>query len=435
MKIPPHSLEAEQAILGACLSFPETVAFSLARISSDDFYDNRHKIIFSAVAHLANTGRNIDPITVVEQIGAKIQTAGGVSYIASLQDVAIGPSFARQHCMIVKEKAQARKAIALAASVQEACFRGDSIKGILDDFSTGFISIAGKDKGHPETLAQITPRTVEGLKKASLSGVPFGISTGFIDLDRRLAGLAKKDLVVIAARPSMGKTVLGVDIGINVAAQGKHVLMFSLEMSKEQIVTRILSNKASVSGDTLRHGGLNDYSLPKIDHAARLISSLPVTIIDDPGLSISEIRAMAKTQHIQNKLGMVLVDYMQLSNAKAQSREREISEISSGLKGMAKELDLPVVALSQLNRSLEGRTDKRPMLSDLRESGSIEQDSDVVMFIYRDEVYNKDANNPNKGIAEIITAKQRNGPTGIDRLLFQGEFSRFVNYDYQRDGE
>jgi len=335
----------------------------------------------------------------------------------------------------------------LASSMLEECFAGQPVRDLMDLFSSGITALDGVERGKPDTLAEITPRVMAKIEDISLHGASYGISTGFVDLDRRLSGLAKQDLIIIAARPGMGKTVLAVDVALNVAKQNKNVLIFSLEMSKEQLCTRMLSSKAQVSGDAIRSGYLNDATFPKMYRAKGMLDGLPVTIIDNPGLSITEIRSYAKMQHMKRPVDLVVVDYMQLSNAavgKGGNREREISMISSGLKGLAKELDIPVIGLSQLNRGLEARSDKRPMLSDLRESGAIEQDADVVLFIYRDEVYNPGPDNPLAGLAEIIVAKQRNGPTGKVKLAFQGEFSSFqsytqeehyeANYDLQANG-
>jgi replicative DNA helicase len=428
MKTPPHSLEAEQSILAACMLHKESVLAAIEHLSPEDFYDNRHIATYSAILSLFNTGRNVDLVSVAESLTSESKAVVGLSYLAGLTDALISKSSVKEHCRIVKDKSTARRAIDLATKTLDACYRGDKVEFIVEDLSTGVMNLAGKDKGKPETLADITPRAMERIERVSLYGQQFGLSTGFIDIDRRLAGLSNGDLIIIAARPSMGKTVFGVDIALNIAAQKVPVLMFSLEMSKEQIATRALSNKSTISGDTIRHGGLNENTWPKLQVARAYLDSLPMTIVDNPGLSITEIRSISKSQHLKSGLGLILVDYMQLARAQAQSREREISEISSGLKGIAKEFGIPVIALSQLNRSLESRDDKRPRLSDLRESGSIEQDADVVMFIYRDEVYDRSPDNPRRGIAEIITAKQRNGPTGKDELIFQGEFSRFQNF-------
>lgn len=432
MKIAPHSIEAEQMVLGFCLLNPEAVHVAVANLIPDDFYDNRHITIFSEILKLHNSGRNVDLVLVANEIGEDgLKTIG--AYLGQLADVIPMPSATIDHCRTIKDKSIARRVIEVAMMAQDACYRGDSSKLILEKLSDGLLNLVGKDRGKPETLAQITPRVMTRIENTSLYGKPYGLPTGFTDIDRRLSGLSKKDLIIIAARPAMGKTVFAVDIALNVAGQGVPVLMFSLEMSKEQIVTRAISRCSNVSGGSIREGSLNEMTWPRVNTARKFLDALPMTIIDDPGLSINEIRSYAKTQHMRNRLGLIVVDYMQLSKAKAQSREREVSEISAGLKGIAKELDLPVIALSQLNRSLEARSDKRPTLADLRESGSIEQDADVVLMIYRDEVYNPAPGNPRKGIAEIITAKQRNGPTGRDELCFQGEFSRFL--DYQREYE
>lgn len=428
MRIQPQNIEAEESVLGACMVFREAVPAALSTIAAADFFDPKHALIFTAISELSNQGRGVDMVSVVSHLGAKVGLAGGAAYISELTDGALGHSLVKQHCRIIKDRAKARKAIVLAGKIAEACYRGDDMRGVLDDFSTGFLKLAGKDRGRPETLAEIMPRVMEQVEEIAFNGRSFGIPTGFIDLDRRLSGMARGDLIVIAARPSMGKTVLGVDIALNVAEAGGRVLVVSLEMSKDQIAMRMLSNRSSIDGYSIKAGNLNDYSWPKVKQARATLDRFDLTIIDDSALSITEIRGMAKSQHMQKPLDLVVVDYMQLSTAQAQSREREISEISSGMKAMAKDLNIPVIALSQLNRSLESRDDKRPRLSDLRESGSIEQDADVVIFIYRDEVYRKELDNPNRGIAEIITAKFRNGQTGIDKLLFQGEFSRFQNY-------
>lgn len=432
-RTPPQSIQTEETILGSCLLHAKAVNIAVQTLKADDFYSPANGVVFGAIFDLFNSGSQVDQITVCERIAqqGRAEMAGGLARVSSLTQTALGWQTIKDHCRIVKEKSVARKAIALASSMLESCYAGEPVRYVMDQFSAGFTALSGADRGKAESLAEITPRVMEHIENISLNGASYGLPTGFTDLDRRLSGMAKQDLIVIAARPAMGKTVLAVDIALNVAKQNKNVLMFSLEMSKEQICTRMLSNKAKVSGDAIRNGYLNDESFPRMRHAKGLLDALSVHIIDNPGLSITEIRSLSKLQHMKRPLDLIVVDYMQLSNAatgKSGNREREISMISGGLKGIAKELDIPVIALSQLNRGVDARTEKRPMLSDLRESGSIEQDADVVMFIYRDEVYNQSPDNPLRGIAEIITAKQRNGSTGKNKLIFQGEFSSFQNY-------
>lgn len=429
----PHNAEAESAIICACLVDPAAAAIAVASVRSDFFYLPRHRVIFDSILRVFNAGNPVDAVSAASDLMStgKINEAGGPSFVASLMDGIGSHRTVKHHCAIVHEKYLSRGAIEEARRLIEGLSSGDSFRDVVGGHLSKVSALAiGSGKSKPKSFAEITPGVMAQLEAVSSGEKTFGIPTGFTDIDRRICGLSKKDLIIVAARPSMGKTVFGMQIGINAAKDGHRVLVFSLEMGNEALVARALSSDSRVSGDVMRKGNLNDYSWEKLRAAQKRLDALPVVINDQPSLSISEVRAIARVEHAKSPLGMVIVDYLQLSQAdvgKGGNREREVSAISSGLKGIAKELDVPVVALSQLNRSLDSRTDKRPMMSDLRESGAIEQDADVIMFIYRDEVYNRSEDNPNRGIAEIIIGKQRNGSTGTERLCFQGEFSRFDN--------
>lgn len=429
----PHNIEAEESILCACLNDPQAAAMAMSALNADSFYSKQNAVVFRAIMLLSSQCRPTDIVSVASELTRTrtINDAGGVSRLSGISDGIGSSRTVKAHCHLVREAYKARVAIDEARYLIERLSNGESFKDVAGHHLSALSRLASTGRAKPQTMAEITPAVMEQLREICENGKPLGISTGFSDIDRRLSGMARKDLLIVAARPSMGKTVFGMQIAMAVAKQGLKVMFFSMEMGNEQLVTRSLSSRSGVSGDVLRKGYLNDSTWPKVEAAERELAALPMVLVDAPALSISELQAIARAEHAKGELGLIVADYLQLSRAdvgKSGNREREISIISSGLKGMAKELNIPVVALSQLNRSLENRTDKRPQLSDLRESGAIEQDADVVMFIYRDEVYNKGDDNPNKGIAEIITAKQRNGPTGTDKLLFQGEFSRFVDF-------
>lgn len=433
----PHSIEAEEAIICACLNDPQAQPIAMGAVKAEEFYTSKCRLTFEAITRISRRGETVDLVSVVSDMGrAKtLEQVGGPAAISAIVEGIGSHRTIKGHCRIVRELHRSRAAIQEARLLIERLAGGERFGDVAGAHLSAISQLATVGRSKPRTMAEITPVVMQHLREVSEHGKPFGLSTGFADLDRRLCGFAKKDLIVVAARPSMGKTVLGMQFGMHAAQNGNKVLFYSLEMGSEQIVTRAMSAQAQVSGDVMRKGYLNASTWPRLERAQQELDQLPFVLVDTPALSISEMQAIARVEHAKSPLGMIVADYLQLSRAelsgKNANREREIALISSGLKSLAKELDVPVIALSQLNRSLENRTDKRPQLADLRESGAIEQDADVVMFIYRDEVYNRGDDNPNKGIAEIITAKQRNGPTGTDRLRFSGETSTF--YDLYRE--
>lgn len=424
----PQSVETESILLGACLQFPEALYIAVNELSIDDFFKESHRVIFEAIVKTHSRGKEVDTYTVAQdlQSSGMAEKAGGITYLASLMDIALGWRATREHCAIIRGKAVARAAIKFADQLKASCHDDADAKWAIENFSLSISQLFNRESSRLHKVSEITNTVFDNLKKVENGEINYGIKTGFSDIDRRIVGMAPGNLFILAARPSMGKTALAVNIGTNVAKQDVRVLIFSMEMSKEELVLRMASALGGVASDPMRKGHMNDNDWQRLSMAKGAIDSLPLYIDDEPGLSISQLTSKAKMMHIKKPVGLIIVDYLQLmEGGKSENRTQEVSTISRGLKKLAKSLDCPVLALSQLNRTLESRSDKRPILSDLRESGAIEQDADVIQFIYRDIVYNE--HSPAGNEAEIITAKQRNGPTGKDFILFQGEFSRFVS--------
>jgi len=404
-------------------------------LTEDDFYRDAHKYIFSAMITLFDRGEPLDLITVSNLLkdNNRFEATGGPTYLATLTDIVPVAANIAYYARIVREKAILRKLIATGTEIASRCYEEqDDIDGLLDDVETTVFEISRAKSGQSyhslKTVISSTFKYIEQLyeRKEHITGVP----TEYHDFDKMTAGLQRSDLIILAGRPSMGKTALAISIAQNATLLHKvPVAIFSLEMSKEQLGMRMLCSISRVDAQRLRTGFLKDQDWPKLTRAVTQLSEAPIYIDDTPAITVLEMRAKARRLKTEHNIGMVVVDYLQLMRGRtnAQSREQEISEISRSLKAMAKELNIPVVALSQLNRSLESRPNKRPQLSDLRESGAIEQDADLIVFIYRDEVYNKAEDNPRKGIAEIIIGKQRNGPTGTVELAFLDRFTTFEN--------
>lgn len=428
-KILPQALEAEAELLGGCLFSSEIIAGAITEVAAEDFYKPAHREIFRIISSLFQAGEVVDLVTVGNAIREKKVTVD-LSYLSSLTDVIPSKHKTSQYCQIITDKSNKRKTIELAANAQHACYQDVPLAEIREQLGQGLLEISGKKTKRARPVGHVVYDVFDEINDTYKNGRPQGLKTGFTDIDKRLGGLMDSDLVVLAARPSMGKTALALNIAENVAQEGNKVLVFSLEMSENALVKRSVSSLGRVDNTRIRNGNLQDSDLSKITRAVGLIESLPIVIDDTSGISITELQARAKMVAAQGDVKLIIVDYLQLLSARAENRTNEIMKISMGLKQVAKDLGVPVLVLSQLNRNLENRTDKRPQLSDLRESGAIEQDADVIMFIYRDEVYNKDESNPNKGLAEVITAKQRNGPTGVDKLVFIGECTRFENYTF-----
>lgn len=440
IKMPPHSLEAEQSVLGGLMLDNERWDTVAERVVAEDFYSRPHRLIFSQMQRLLESGQPIDLITLSESLETRgeLDLAGGFAYLAELAKNTPGAANINAYAGIVRERAVVREMISVANQIADAGFdpQGRSSEDLLDLAESSVFKIAekrtSKDSG-PQNIEQILEATInriETLVSTPHDGVT-GIDTGYQDLNKKTAGFQGSDLIIVAARPSMGKTTFAMNLCENAAMlHEKPVLIFSLEMPSEQIMMRMLASLSRVDQTKIRTGQLDDEDWSRISGTMGILLEKKNIYIDDSsGLTPTELRSRARRVFRDNGgLSMIMVDYLQLMRVPSLSDNRtlEIAEISRSLKALAKELDVPVIALSQLNRSLEQRADKRPVNSDLRESGSIEQDADLIMFIYRDEVYHE--NSDLKGIAEIIIGKQRNGPIGSVRLTFNGQWSRFDNY-------
>ncbi|HIJ78717.1 MAG: replicative DNA helicase [Desulfobulbaceae bacterium] len=434
-RIPPQNLEAEQCVLGSIMLQQGAMAKAAELLNEDDFYRDAHKSIFTAMITLFDRGEPLDLITVSSLLRDNnvLEKVGGPGYLATLTDIVPVAANLAYYAKIVREKAILRKLIQTTTEIAGRCYeeQGD-IDGLLDEVEQTVFEISRSKSGQAfhdlKTVMNTTFKYIEKLyeRKEHITGVP----TEFHDFDKMTAGLQPADLIILAGRPSMGKTALAMNMVQNAAHFHKvPVAVFSLEMSKEQLGMRLICSMGRINAQRLRTGFLQEQDWPKLTRAVGMLSEAPIYIDDTAAISVLEMRAKARRMKTEHNIGMVVVDYLQLMRGRSnvQSREQEISEISRSLKAMAKELKIPVIALSQLNRSLESRPNKRPQLSDLRESGAIEQDADVIIFIYRDEVYNKAEDNPRRGIAEVIIGKQRNGPTGSVDLAFLDRFTSFEN--------
>ena len=429
--IPPHSIEAEQVVLGSMLLNPDSAAIAINDLSTEAFYNPKHAIIFAACADLFSLSHPVDLVTVADLLAStgKIDQVGGAAFLSGLTDTIPFSGQTGHYCKIIRDKHRARRTIDMANKMLRRCYGNEPIDAITEDFGAEYFDLMQDRTRGAKPVSQIVKDVVREIKRTVAHGVDDGLMTGFADLDNRWNGLHAGELTVIAARPGMGKTCLAVNMGCQVAARGKHVLMFSMEMQDRSFVRRMISAYSRISGDSIRKGLVSDMQIEQIEEAGRKIGALPIMIDDASALTINELMARAKLSKMKHGLDLVIIDYLQLLSAKAENRTQEVSLISRRAKVMSKELDVPVILISQLSRALESRTDKRPLLSDLRESGAIEQDADVVAFIYRDDYYNPSPDNPLAGRAEVITAKQRNGPTGKDALWFRGELSKFETID------
>ncbi len=440
LKVPPHSLEAEQSVLGGLLLDNEAWDRVAERVVAQDFYSRAHRVVYETIGGLIELGEPVDLITLSEALenDQKLEDAGGFVYLAEMMKNTPSAANITAYAEIVRERAVTREMISVANEIAEAGFdtQGRTSADLLDLAETKVFAIAeqraNKSEG-PENIHTVLEKTVDRIEKLYQQphdGVT-GVSTGFSDLDKMTAGLQPSDLIIVAARPSMGKTTFAMNLAENAAmTEDKPALIFSLEMPSEQIMMRMLASLGRIDQTKIRTGQLGDEDWARLSSTMGLLIEKGKMYIDDAaGLTPTEVRSRARRIARDNGgLSLIMIDYLQLMRAPqfADNRTLEIAEISRSLKALAKELEVPVVALSQLNRSLEQRADKRPVNSDLRESGSIEQDADLIMFIYRDEVYHDDSEF--KGMAEIIIGKQRNGPIGRVPLTFQGQFSRFDNY-------
>ena len=433
--MPPQHIEAEEALLSAVLVDNDVLLDIVEILQHDDFYRSAHRKIFAAIVDLFEHGEPVDLVTLANNLTSKgeLEQCGGASYLSKLLDAVPLAVNAQHYAKIIHDKASLRRLIEKANAITKRCYRQQGKVEDIIDFAERAVFEITEDKASQSyfAISRIIDANIKALEeKQGNRSLVTGVPTGFLQIDKLTSGLQNSDLIILAARPSMGKTALALNIARNAAVGGSvPVAVFSLEMSKEQLSLRMLCAEASIDSSRLRGGFFSMDDWGRITDAAGDLSDAPIYIDDSPSLSAMEIRAKARRLKMDKNIGLIVIDYLQLmqGRASAERRDLEISDISRSLKALAKELNIPVLALSQLNRMLEQRTDKRPRLSDLRESGALEQDADVVAFIYRDEVYNKDESNPNRGIAEIILAKQRNGPVGDVKLTFLNAFTRFEN--------
>lgn len=432
-RILPNSLEAEQSVIGSMIMDREAILVASEILTGEDFYQNQYGIIFDAMVELCNEGKPVDLITLQDRLKEKDlpQDISSMEYIRDLMDVVPTSANVKYYANIVSEKAMLRRLIKTSEEIANTCYLDkQSTEEIMEETEKKiFQLLQRRTSGEFVPIQQIVLNAVSNIERASKTkGSVTGLPTGFVDLDYKTSGFQNSDLILIAARPSMGKTAFTLNIAQYMAVKKNiTVAIFSLEMSKEQLVNRLLASESRVDSQTLRTGNLKDEDWTKLVEGADIIGRSHLIIDDTPGISVAEMRSKCRKYKLEQNLGIIFIDYLQLmgGSGRSDSRQQEISEISRSLKALARELNVPVVALSQLSRAVEQRTDHRPILSDLRESGAIEQDADVVMFIYRDDYYNKDTTKP--GVAEIIIAKQRNGPIGTVELVWLAKYTQFVN--------
>lgn len=439
-KVPPHDLEAEQAVIGSMLTDKEAVISAIESLSDSDFYREDNRLIYSAIMNLYNRGDAIDIITLKSELSSmgKLEAVGGLEYLAELPEKVPTTANVDKYIKIVEEKSSLRTLIRTANELITLGYDPtQEVDELMDNAEKKIFGVMqNRNQKSYSSMKDILVDTFIELeelynRKEHVTGVP----TGFIDLDYKTAGLHGSELILVAARPAMGKSAFALNIATNAALRGNTpVAIFSLEMSKEQLVNRILCSEAMVDSNKVRTGKLEDEDWGKLAEAIGPLSETGIYIDDTPGISVMEIRAKCRKLKLEKNIGLVVIDYLQLvqgSNKRNSSREQEISEISRSLKILAKELNVPVIALSQLSRAVEQRPDHRPMLSDLRESGAIEQDADIVMFLYRDDYYNEDSEK--KNVAEVIIAKHRGGSTGTVDLGWLGSYTKFVNLERRFD--
>lgn len=438
---PHNSLEAEQAVLGALFLDSSKIGLANEELIPDDFYHSRHKLLFDVMISLYMEGTELDLVTVVDRINKRgqLESLGGISYIAELAESSPTAANIQYYINIVKEKSILRNVVKTCQSIMEKTYESEEgLESVIDYAEKSILQISPHLKGGELTsIKDVLFDSYNTITDLSMKdGDITGMATGFVDLDRVTAGFQKSDLIIIAARPSVGKTAFALNIASNSAKfTGENVAIFSLEMGKEQLVNRMISAEGNIDGQKIRTGKLEDKDWTSLTYAVGNLSKRGLFIDDTPGITVSEIRSKCRRLKQSDGLGMILIDYLQLisgsSHSKRENRQQEVSEISRSLKMLAKELQVPVIALSQLSRGVESRQDKRPMMSDIRESGSIEQDADVVAFLYRDDYYDQETEV--KNVIEIIVAKQRNGPVGTVELGFIKEYNKFLSLDRWRD--
>ncbi|NLP35987.1 MAG: replicative DNA helicase [Clostridiales bacterium] len=435
-RIPPHSAEAEQSVIGSMIMDRDAIIAATEVITSEDFYDQQYMILFDAMVELFNEGKPVDLITLQDRLKEK-DVPPQVSSLEFIRDLVTSvPTSAnvRYYAQIVREKSVLRRLIKASEETANACYLDkENLDTILEKAEKSVFNIV-QNRGSKEftDIKEVVLRSIDSIEAAAKNqGSVTGIATGFYDLDYKTAGLQPSDLILIAARPSMGKTAFALNIAEYAALKsGITTAIFSLEMSQDQLVKRILAMNSKVDSQAIRTGNLSSEDWASLMESARIIGNSNLIIDDTSAISVSEMRSKCRKLKMEKNLGLIIIDYLQLmsgSSKRAESRQQEISEISRSLKSLAREINVPVIALSQLSRAVEQRPDKRPMLSDLRESGAIEQDADVVMFIYRDDYYNHDTEEP--GVSEIIIGKQRNGPVGTVKLAWLAQYTKFANLE------
>jgi len=440
-RIPPQNIEAEQAVLGAIFLQPSSLTLASELLIPDDFYRAAHQKIYNAMLELSDKGEPVDLVTVTSELADVnlLEEVGGVSYLSDLANSAPTAANIEYYGKIVEEKSILRRLIRTATTIaQDGYSREDEVEVLLSEAEKTIMEVAQrKNAGAFQNIKDVLVQTYDNIetlhdRKGDVTGIP----TGFIELDRMTAGFQRNDLIIVAARPSVGKTAFALNIAQNVATKtDENVAIFSLEMGADQLVMRMLCAEGNIDAQRLRTGSLTAEDWGKLTMAMGSLSDSGIYIDDTPGIRVGDIRAKCRRLKQESGLGMVLIDYLQLiqGNGRTDNRQQEVSEISRSLKELARELKVPVIALSQLSRGVEQRQDKRPMMSDIRESGSIEQDADIVAFLYRDDYYDKESEN--KNIIEIIIAKQRNGPVGTCSLAFVKEYNKFVNLERRFDDE
>ena len=434
-RIMPHSLEAEQSVIGSMIMDRDAILTASEMLVRDDFYHQQYGILFETITELFNGGDAVDIVTLQNRLREKNvpPEISSLEYVADLVNAVPTSANVKYYAQIVQEKAVMRRLIKINVEIADTCYLGsESLDVILEDTEKKIFNLLqSRVSGDYVPIKDVVLRALERIEQASKTqGTVTGIPTGFVDLDYKLSGLQPSDLILVAARPSMGKTALVLNIAQYVAFhENMATAIFSLEMSKEQLVNRLFSLESRVDAQLLRSGNLSDADWEKLIEGAGTIGKSHLIIDDTPGISVTELRSKCRKYKLEHDLKLIIIDYLQLmsGSGRSDSRQQEIADISRALKQVARELNVPVIALSQLSRQVEQRPDHRPMLSDLRESGAIEQDADVVMFIYRDDYYNKDSDN--KGIAEIIIAKQRNGPIGTVNLVWLPQYTKFANLE------
>lgn len=441
-RTPPQNIEAEQAVLGAIFLEPESLLVASEILTPEDFYRVSHQKIFACMLSLNEEGKAVDIVTVTDELQAEnqLENVGGISYLTELAGAVPTAANIEYYARIVAEKSLLRRLIKTATDIaRDGYEREDDVESLLAEAERKILEVSNRNRtGDFQNIRDVLVKTYDYIellhsRKDEVTGIP----TGFYELDRMTAGFQKNDLIIVAARPSVGKTAFALNIATNVATKtDQNVAIFSLEMGAEQLVMRMLSSVGNINSQNLRTGNLTDEDWKKLTMAMGTLSNSGIFIDDTPGIRVADIRAKCRRLKQEHGLGMVIIDYLQLiqgNRRNVENRQQEVSEISRSLKELARELEVPVIALSQLSRSVEQRQDKRPMMSDIRESGSIEQDADIVAFLYRDDYYDRETEN--KNIIEIIIAKQRNGPTGTVKLAFAKEHNKFVNLETRYDEE